>query len=216
MMGCPSNKPNEEAMPGNGTNDTANAGDLMPELGFDSDDEELSIENPLDKTISHGKLLVCPTCGEPASADDKVCPRCGTAFVTFEQYLHTGITNKSIKPKNWPTGEEIVTGQRTIHFEIRGENLDVQINDSVIVGRSNETLNEEQPDIDLTDYQAREKGVSRQHLSIKKRGALLYITDLGSTNGSYVNGRRLDPNLERLLRDGDELRLGFLDFIVRF
>lgn len=35
-----------------------------------------------------------------------------------------------------------------------------------------------------------------------------FITDLGSRNGSWVNGRRLDKMQRHLLRDGDLLKIG--------
>jgi len=40
--------------------------------------------------------------------------------------------------------------------------------------------------------------------------------DLGSANGSFLNGQRLYPNEKRIVRDSDELRLGRLVMRVRF
>jgi pSer/pThr/pTyr-binding forkhead associated (FHA) protein len=48
--------------------------------------------------------------------------------------------------------------------------------------------------------------VSRQHAEIRPRGGSWVITDLGSTNGSQLNGRRLDGS--EVLRSGDEIELG--------
>ena len=48
--------------------------------------------------------------------------------------------------------------------------------------------------------------VSRQHAEIRPRGGSWVITDLGSTNGSQLNGRRLEGS--EVLRSGDELELG--------
>lgn len=49
--------------------------------------------------------------------------------------------------------------------------------------------------------------VSRQHASIECRGKDIVVTDLGSTNGTFVNGdpARLD---QALLKCGDRLRIG--------
>jgi pSer/pThr/pTyr-binding forkhead associated (FHA) protein len=43
------------------------------------------------------------------------------------------------------------------------------------------------------------------------------LIDLGSANGTYVNGERLEPHVPRLLRQGDRLRLGrvVLEFRIR-
>jgi len=48
--------------------------------------------------------------------------------------------------------------------------------------------------------------VSRQHAEIRPRGGSWVITDLGSTNGSQLNGRRIDGS--EVLRSGDEIELG--------
>jgi hypothetical protein len=47
--------------------------------------------------------------------------------------------------------------------------------------------------------------VSRRHAEIALRGGLCAIRDLGSCNGTYVNGR---PVTRARLRRGDELQLG--------
>lgn len=67
------------------------------------------------------------------------------------------------------------------------------------------------PDIDLTPHNAAEKGVSRKHAAIVlKNDQLPNLIDLGSANGTYLNGRRLVPDNPRILRDGDYVRLGHL------
>ena len=48
--------------------------------------------------------------------------------------------------------------------------------------------------------------VSREHAEIRPRGGSWVITDLGSTNGSQLNGRRLEGS--EVLRSGDEIELG--------
>jgi hypothetical protein len=47
--------------------------------------------------------------------------------------------------------------------------------------------------------------VSRTHALIVKRGADVYIDDLGSLNGTYVNRQRIES---QLLGDGDEIQVG--------
>lgn len=56
---------------------------------------------------------------------------------------------------------------------------------------------------------AEERRVSRRHCLIEVRPPHAYVRDLGSRNGTYVNGERLDEaGGERELRDRDELRIG--------
>jgi pSer/pThr/pTyr-binding forkhead associated (FHA) protein len=63
------------------------------------------------------------------------------------------------------------------------------------------------PDIDLTPDQGLEKGVSRRHAKITRRGNELFLEDLGSVNGTFLNGKRLTPYLPHALKDNDEIRL---------
>ena len=58
------------------------------------------------------------------------------------------------------------------------------------------------PDCDIT---LADPNVSRNHAEIRPRGDGFALVDLGSTNGSTVNGV---PVTERDLRDGDELGFG--------
>jgi FOG: FHA domain len=70
------------------------------------------------------------------------------------------------------------------------------------------------PDIDLSLYQAYAAGVSRMHALIKREGRRVIVMDLGSSNGTYVNGKRLTPQTERLLNHGDVVALGKLKFQI--
>jgi adenylate cyclase len=51
-----------------------------------------------------------------------------------------------------------------------------------------------------------DKIVSKEHCVIERRGNQFVLRDLGSLNGTYVNGERV--NGERALRHGDEIALG--------
>jgi hypothetical protein len=48
--------------------------------------------------------------------------------------------------------------------------------------------------------------ISRQHAELRPRGGSWVLTDLGSTNGSSVNGRRIDA--PTVVKPGDEIELG--------
>ncbi len=64
------------------------------------------------------------------------------------------------------------------------------------------------PDIDLTPYQAYESGVSRLHATIKIEKMTIIIIDLGSANGTRVNGKKIPPHTPQPLENGDILTLG--------
>jgi len=64
------------------------------------------------------------------------------------------------------------------------------------------------PDIDLSTYQAYAAGVSRLHAVVKRGSHHVVFMDLGSANGSFINGKRLSPNEEQMLSHGDVVALG--------
>lgn len=58
------------------------------------------------------------------------------------------------------------------------------------------------------------RNISRRHCRIDSDGQQYKITDLGSTNGTRVNGLPLEANRPRLLNNGDVIRLADSDFQV--
>jgi hypothetical protein len=65
----------------------------------------------------------------------------------------------------------------------------------VTIGRSR------QCDVVLAD-----PNISRQHAEIRPRGGAWVLTDLGSTNGSLLNGRRIEG--PEVVRPGDQIEIG--------
>ena len=70
------------------------------------------------------------------------------------------------------------------------------------------------PDVDLTAYNAYANGVSRLHAAIKLVNNRTVIVDLGSSNGTYLNGVRLSPYIEMPVAHGDLVYLGKLKMQV--
>jgi hypothetical protein len=76
---------------------------------------------------------------------------------------------------------------------------------AVVVGRAGEGA---APTIDLTPILAGSHGVSRMHAAFCLSEGALYIEDLNSTNGTRINGFRIEPKRLYLLRNGDEVEFG--------
>ena len=72
----------------------------------------------------------------------------------------------------------------------------------LVVGPTGVTMGRSrQCDVVLSD-----PNVSRQHAEIRPRGGGWMLSDLGSTNGSTLNGRRIDG--PEMLKPGDEIEVG--------
>ena len=55
------------------------------------------------------------------------------------------------------------------------------------------------------------KSISRENTRLHREGRRWFVEDLGSTNGTYLNGERIIAPME--LRDGDSLKVGEITFI---
>lgn len=62
------------------------------------------------------------------------------------------------------------------------------------------------------DVMIAESTMSRRHAAVGYRDGAFYVEDLGSTNGTYVNGK---AHRSAPLRDGDAIRLGRLELRAR-
>ncbi|MFP3580943.1 DUF3662 and FHA domain-containing protein [Arthrobacter sp. SIMBA_036] len=73
---------------------------------------------------------------------------------------------------------------------------------SVVLGRSSEA-----------DILVDDTGVSRKHLEVRAENGGTWAVDLGSTNGSYVNGHKVNGSVE--LTDGSTITMGRTRIIFR-
>ncbi len=97
-----------------------------------------------------------------------------------------------------------------------GHRVKVPLKPEIRVGRA-DTDSDVFPEIDLTPYGALDKGVSRLHVKIVHHDDnTLTIEDTGSVNGTFLNGRRIDPYQAVLIESGDVLQLGTLVLQVYF
>ena len=76
-----------------------------------------------------------------------------------------------------------------------GSQKDFSFSSKVVLGRDDEA-----------DFKVESKGVSRCHILIEERGGAFVLSDMGSTNGTLLNGRPLLK--EAQLRSGDQICIG--------
>jgi len=88
----------------------------------------------------------------------------------------------------------------------------VQLAERLIVGRGGTSRD---PDIDLTEFDGVKHGISRWHAVFTFDDTHLFVEDLNSTNGTRINGYRIDVGRAYRLRNGDELELGRLRLVVQ-
>lgn len=91
--------------------------------------------------------------------------------------------------------------------------LGLDILDDVIIGRGDDPS--ANPDLDLEPFGASRHGVSRQHALLRPTEDNLYLTDLGSTNGTRYNGIRLTASQVYALNHNDVISFGNVVFQVK-
>jgi FHA domain-containing protein len=109
------------------------------------------------------------------------------------------------------------TGRRLLLY-IEGNKrttLKVPLTDRLLIGRSDQD-SPAVPGLDLAPYSGEAGGVSRNHAALIYEDEGVFIEDLGSTNGTRLNGLQLAPHEPYRLRSGDELEFGSIRITVRF
>ncbi len=153
----------------------------------------------------------CPICDLACSSQAAACPRCGHQLSLQSQTIPV-LQVIPVKPnKSAPTAPLLHPAR--LAFLIDGQLLPLPNQPVLTLGRRTSDSHITQPDIDLTPFGAVTKGVSRLHSQLKTTRYLVYIVDLHSSNGTWLNGTRIVG--ERLLRNGDTVQLGQLPMTVQ-
>jgi ribosomal protein L32 len=170
-------------------------------------------------------MQICPTCGHHNRPGVILCENCGTNLMTGqksatgtrdlkkeqeaktesqEQLLDTG-ERKALDT----AGATIFTEDMVLRIEIEAGSTPMLVypKQEIILGRRDPNTGG-MPDVDLTAYAGYRMGVSRRHAAIRLQEKHLHVSDLGSSNGTFLNGTRLNAHRPYQLRDGDEVRLG--------
>jgi hypothetical protein len=160
-------------------------------------------------------MIVCSNCQHKNVAGAMFCAECGAQLDGVETLITQAITDEQIenelksKAPRPETPAVPANSWLSLHLMDSGKIVPLASRNEFTLGR----LSEGQPimpDIDLTPYQAYASGVSRLHAVVKRDAKRVMVMDLGSSNGTYLNGRRLNPHTEESLNHGDIVALGKL------
>lgn len=110
--------------------------------------------------------------------------------------IRSHVGSGSREPRRKPVGEMIVVRSDTL------AGLRVGLSRPQVLGRSNDA------DVVIDDPYA-----SEYHLRVGMQDGQVVLNDLGSTNGTYVNGRRV--TVPMTLTRGDSVQIGKTIFEVR-
>jgi len=181
--------------------------------------------------------MQCPSCKEPIDNDSrycdecgaqiKICPVCGKPgkgkFCTQDQNELVWVGDmpaaKVSKPSNpAPTPQQFASAAAgdTIKFTqtgFAGAGTMFEAKDGDIIGRKNGSF--------ISQFSGMQE-VSGTHCKVVKmpNGSAgdkgWHIQDLGSTNGTFVQGNRIAPNVPYPLTNGAAVKIAIFDFTVSF
>ena len=168
-------------------------------------------------------MIECSSCGRGHRPGTLFCNFCGI-------YLATGgpLRTQSLPEGQFPasranpwamgSGEDGRNGLPTslcITIPSSGRQVHLPVAPEIRFGRL-DAAHGVFPDLDLTADDGRESGISRRHAKITQVDSRLYVEDVGSFNGTFLNGQRLTPFLSYRIKDGDELQIGKLKLDLEF
>jgi pSer/pThr/pTyr-binding forkhead associated (FHA) protein len=113
------------------------------------------------------------------------------------------------KPITGPLNKQGLPNEIVLLIRGMAERIPFQENLVAVIGRADLRIGLI-PDFDLTRYGAEERGVSREHARLEVKNGRLFITDLNSTNGTFIGGVRIQPHEIQEIRPGDEFLVGRL------
>lgn len=162
----------------------------------------------------------CTECGNINEDGAKICVYCGALLIDAKEATSTRSLEDTDFEEGTPKwGSARFNARTNLILGIEGEPrtfiFDADDIDELVLGRSDPKTGEA-PAVNLETYAALEKGVSRKHASIIRKDGSLYLVDRASANGTFLNGQRLVANQPRVLRDGDDIRLGHLVVRITF
>lgn len=144
-------------------------------------------------------MTPCPRCAVPQLPNTLFCDECGQEMSVTPDPLAARERPVTLYCKFLDTDQQITLPSRP----------------ELIFGRGDRQAGNN-PDVDLNTLGGKEGGVSRRHARLNHRREELYLEDLDSMNGTFVNGKRLPAYRRTLIQPGDTIRLGLLRITFRF
>lgn len=160
----------------------------------------IGLETSMPAPVVHRNR--CTRCGHNNPSYDTFCEECGQVIDVSDSTLARRVFAGSASDKT-----AIVATLQTDKDKLV---ITLQPGQRATVGRTVPYMLLV-PDIDLTPLNGADLGVSRNHAVLDNTAKGLQITDLGSRNGTFINGKRLDSLNSQILKEGDTVRFGQLE-----
>lgn len=163
-------------------------------------------------------MVKCPFCHATHVDNTIFCSECGTYLLEDDERETDRLNESEIGWVGENTDDSgivssVQAGPRPMAIRLRigskKREVELPLNRVIHIGRVDPAENTF-PELDLTEDSLQSKRVSRRHARILKQGDTVVVEDIGSVNGTFINGKRLDPYVPEVLEDGDTLQFGTL------
>jgi hypothetical protein len=168
--------------------------------------------------ISESKT--CSVCGQQNDEEVTSCVHCGADLSLFAVASYPTTETLGSPGSEYASGADLkpdalIPRGAIAFFQIESaQPLTVTSGNEIILGRLVKEGSHEA--LDLSPHDALSLGVSRRHAMVRRKGLGYEVIDLGSTNGTGLNEKRLAPSHPYELKSGDIIWLARLPVKVLF
>lgn len=138
--------------------------------------------------------IICSRCGHPNSESSNYCSSCG---FDLRRNVEEPTSEHAVVPSDegdTEVSEVVVSATFVVKRGATAGSRYLVNDDRTTIGRHPDS------DIFLDDVT-----VSRRHAEVRREGEAVFLSDVGSLNGTYLNRTRIDTDS---LRSGDEVQIG--------
>ena len=159
---------------------------------------------PLPPTGFVGQPM--PNTGQPMPNTGQPMPNTGQQVVTPGQPIADMNTDRTMRPGATPPPPPRQPQAKPGHLVCQNPSIRLGIGDGAIIGRRGS----------YAQAFAGQGYVSGNHARLQYNASGQFeVVDLGSTNGTFVNGQQLAPNMPRVVNVGDIVKFANLEFAVQ-
>lgn len=167
----------------------------------------------------HPELMqTCTNCHSKQLDGTIFCAECGANLIparrketTMSLGQHSSANEMEFAPQVFIPAPDPQPDMPSITLVIMnsGRRIKLDMSDELLIGRK-DNARSIFPDVDLGLDGGYDSGVSRRHAILSYTPSMYTVTDLGSANGTFVNGHRIASQVATRLSHGDELTCGTL------
>ena len=134
-----------------------------------------------------------------------------------DQMLRQALGAEESQAPEMPTPEvkaDSAKGPEQLVHEVSGIEFFLAAGSETTIGRR-DPVTGINPDIDLTPADS-QRSISRRHAKIFRRGEKFYLREeIGTMNGTFINGERVETGVPVEFKAGDEVRFGLIKTVFQ-